>query len=74
MISEEGLAGRVGCGCGMLPVSKAGDAFAEIAAGLIFWVYRNLDVDLGEHGSYPVAQVFGEGIVVTKSRLASLQS
>jgi hypothetical protein len=54
------------------PVAEAGDALAEVAAGLVLGVDYGLDGQLGQVGGNQAAEVLDEGIVPAKGGLIPL--
>lgn len=55
-----------------IPIAKSPYALAQVSSSLIFGVYDDIDVYLGEVGRDKLAEVLGEGIVVAKGRLTPL--
>lgn len=55
------------------PVAEARDGVGEVAAGFVFWVDEDADVELREERGEAGAEVLGEGIFMAKGFLTPLR-
>lgn len=55
-----------------VPVSESLYAISQVAAGLILWIHKHLDVDFWQLLRDELSQVLGECIVVSKGRVTPL--